>query len=153
MDKAITQQRATTTKIRAFGEEWHVPRGFGRVYSDTARDHMELLGKGKPGKVIDEIEALIRLVGYTASRNEIAAWNARQRVEVSVWAATEYARASDNPVQRHARPSWITVEPWKGPPRERPAHIKPENWGAFAGPSETPIVGAAIAVTSTTEAA
>ena len=117
-----------TTTIRAFGDAWRVPRGFGRVYRDVAHDHMQWLSQGKPGKVTDDVIAVIELVGYTATRDQVAEWNARQRVEACVWAATEYARASDNPVQRHPRPAWLRQDPWKGPERGK---------GVWQGPSPT----------------
>ena len=55
------------------------------------------------------------------------------RVEAVVYAATEHARASDNPVQRHPRPSWLPERAWQGPERGE---------GVWAGPSGTPIMEA-----------
>jgi hypothetical protein len=130
-----------TTTIRAFGDAWRVPRGFGRAYRTVARDHERWLAAGKPGKISDEVVDLIELIGYTATHEEVAEWNARRRVEACVWAATEYARASDNPVQRHPRPSWLTQDPWRGPPVDV-SRVRADLRGAFAGPTPTPIAGA-----------
>ncbi len=127
--KSLKKKRATT-KIRVLGEIWAVPRGFGRVYAQTARDDLALVAAGKPGKVISSVIDLLALVGYEATREQVADWDLRRRVEAVVHAASEYARASDNPVQRHPRPSWLPAVPWQGPRRGE---------GAFAGPSGTPI--------------
>lgn len=121
-----------TTKIRVLGETWRVPRGFGRVYARSVKEDLALIAAGKPGEVIGGIIDVLALVGYTATVEQVADWDLRRRTEASIYAATEYARASDNPVQRHPRPSWLPAQPWQGP------------WsgeGAFAGPSPTPIGG------------
>jgi hypothetical protein len=119
-----------TTTIHAFGDVWRVPRGFGRAYRTVVHEHVKWISDGKPGKVITDILAVIELIGYTATREQIADWNARRRVEACVYAATEYARASDNPVQRHPRPSWLIEEPWRGPERGK---------GVWRGPAPTSI--------------
>ena len=128
-----TKKAKKTTTIRVFNDVWRVPRGFGRAYQTIARDHATWLSEGKPGKVITDVLAIIEMVGYTAKRAQVAEWDARRRVEACVWAATEYARASDNPVQRHPWPSWLREDPWKGPERGK---------GAWQGPTPTPIVEA-----------
>jgi hypothetical protein len=74
---------------------------------------------------------LLALVGYHATIAQVADWDLRRRVEAVIYAATEHARASDNPVQRHPRPIWLPEQSWQGPERGE---------GAFAGPSGTPIV-------------
>lgn len=122
-----TKKKNTT--ITVCGERWDVPRGFGAVYRRVALAELAILAKGKPGKVIDEIETILRLVGYTASREAIADWPLRKRVEAQVYCANVYARASDNPVQRHPKPSWLP-DPWQGPWTGK---------GAFAGPTPTEI--------------
>ena len=123
--------RRRTTTIRVHGEDWRVPRGFGRVYRDLVRLEDEDLGKPHgPGRVIDGVIDVLALVGYAATREQVADWPRRQRVEAVAYAATEYARAGDNPVRRHPRPSWLPEDPWKGPARGE---------GAFAGPGGTPI--------------
>lgn len=120
-----------TTAIRVHGQTWHVPRGFGRVYRDLVRSEDEDLAMPRgPGRVIDVVIDMLALVGYAATRAQVADWLRRQRIEAIAYAATEHARAGDNSVQRHPRPSWLPEDPWKGPPRGE---------GVFAGPSGTPI--------------
>jgi hypothetical protein len=122
--------RRRTTAIRVLDKTWHVPRGFGRVYARVAKDDLSRVGTGKPGAEIATVIDLLALVGYHATVEQVADWDLRRRVEAIVYAATEYARASDNPVQRHPRPSWLPARPWQGPERGK---------GAFAGPTGTPI--------------
>ena len=122
------KQRATT--IRVLNETWCVPRGFGAAYRRVLKDHFALIAAGAPGKLISEVIDLLALVGYHATVEQIADWDLRRRVEAVIYAATEHARASDNPVQRHPRPSWLPDRAWQGPPRGE---------GAFAGPSGTTI--------------
>ncbi len=122
-----------TTKIRVLGETWRVPRGFGREYARIAKMDLALIRDGKPGEAIGGVIDVLALVGYAATVEQVADWNLRKRVEAVVYAATEYARASDNPVRRHPRPSWLPEDPWKGTPRGE---------GAFLGPSGTPIAEA-----------
>lgn len=129
--KAAAKQR--TTAIRVLDETWRVPRGFGAVYRRTLKDHFALIAAGEPGKLISEVIDLLALVGYEATVTQVADWDLRRRVEAVIYAATEYARASDNPVQRHPRPSWLPKVPWQGPQRGE---------GAFAGPGGTPIANA-----------
>jgi hypothetical protein len=119
-----------TTAIRVLGETWRVPRGFGRIYKDTARHDLALAGAAKPGEVIGTVIDLLGLIGYEATIKQVADWDLRRRVEAVVYAATEHARASDNPVQRHPRPSWLPERSWQGPERGE---------GVFRGPSGTPI--------------
>ena len=130
--------KQATTKIRVLGETWRVPRGFGRAYRDAARDDLALARAGKPGAVIDSVVDLLALVGYAATRDQVADWYLRRRVEAVVYAASEYARASDNPGRRHPRPSWLPRDPWKGPPADV-SRIRADLRGAFAGPGGTPI--------------
>ena len=123
-----------TTTIRILGpksETWRVPRGFGVAYRRVLRDHFDLLAAGEPGKLVSEVIDLLALVGYHATVDQVADWDLRRRVEAVIYAATEHASASDNPVQRHPRPSWLPERSWQGPDRGE---------GAFAGPSGTPIV-------------
>lgn len=126
--KATPKQR--TTSIRVLDETWRVPRGFGAVYRRVLKDHFALIAAGEPGKLISEVIDLLALVGYEATVGQVADWDLRRRVEAVIYAATEYARASDNPVQRHPRLSWLPATPWQGPRRGE---------GAFAGPSGTPV--------------
>lgn len=128
MKKAIAKQR--TTAIRVLDETWRVPRGFGAAYHRVLKDHFALIAAGEPGKLISDVIDLLALVGYTATVAQVADWDLRRRVEAVIYAATEYARASDNPIQRHPRPSWLPAIPWQGPQRGE---------GAFAGPSGTPV--------------
>jgi hypothetical protein len=131
--------RPRTTTIRVLGETWRVPRGFGRAYARAARDDLALARAVKPGQVIGTVIDLLGLIGYTATIAQVADWDLRRRVEAVVFAATEHARASDNPVQRHPRPSWLPERPWQGPPTDV-SHIRADLRGVFAGPSGTPIV-------------
>jgi len=131
-------KRPTTTAIRVLGETWRVPRGFGRAYARAARDDLALVRAAKPGKIIGSVRDLLALIGYEATIEQVADWDLRRRVEAVVYAATEYARASDNPIQRHPRPSWLPKDPWKGPPVDT-SRIRADLRGAFAGPSGTPI--------------
>lgn len=118
--------KARVTKIKVRGEMWSVPRGFGRVYRDTALDYTALPADRQISEVID----LLALVGYHVIEAQVSEWNLRKRCEAVIYAATEHARASDNPVQRHPRPSWLPRDPWQGPPRGE---------GVFLGPSGTPV--------------
>jgi hypothetical protein len=127
------KKKTATTAIRVLGETWRVPRGFGRVYADTAKHDLALALAVKPGEVIGIVIDLLGLVGYTATIEQVANWDLRRRVEAIVYASTEHARASDNPVRRHPRPSWLPERSWQGPEKGE---------GVFAGPSGTPIVEA-----------
>jgi hypothetical protein len=120
-----------TTKIRVLKETWSVPRGFGATYQRVLKDHFALIAAGEPGKLISEVIDLLALVGYDATVAQVADWDLRRRVEAVIYAATEHARAGDNPVQRYPRPSWLPERSWQGPERDE---------GVFAGPSGTPIV-------------
>lgn len=130
--------KARTTKIRVLDETWHVPRGFGAAYRRLLKDHFGLIAAGEPGKLISEVIDLLALIGYEATVEQVADWDLRKRVEAVIYSATEYARASDNPVQRHPRPSWLPDRPWQGPPADI-SRIRSDLRGAFAGPSGTPI--------------
>jgi hypothetical protein len=129
--KAKAKQRTTT--IRVLKETWRVPRGFGAVYRRVLKDHFALIAAGTPGKLISEVIDLLALIGYDATAEQVAEWDLRKRVEAVIYAATEHARASDNPVPRYPRPSWLPERSWQGLERGE---------GAFAGPSGTPIVEA-----------
>jgi len=129
------------TTIRVNGETWRVPRGFGKAYLRTAKDDLAMAGEGKPGEVISSVIDLLTLVGYEATREQVADWDLRKRVEAVLYAATEHLRASDNPSPRHPRPSWLPERPWQGPPADT-SHIRSDLRGAFDGPSGTPITEA-----------
>ena len=130
--------KARTIAITVNGETWRVPRGFGAAYQRVLKDHFALIAAGEPGKLISEVIDLLALIGYEATIAQVADWDLRRRVEAVIYAATEHARASDNPVQRHPRPSWLPEQPWKGPPADV-SRIRADLRGAFAGPSGTPI--------------
>jgi hypothetical protein len=127
-----------TTTIHVLNETWRVPRGFGAAYRRVLKDHFALIAAGEPGKLISEVVDLLALVGYEATREQVADWDLRKRVEDVIYAATEHARASDNPIPRHSRPSWLPEQPWKGPPTDV-SSIRSDLHGAFEGPSGTPI--------------
>lgn len=128
-----------TTTIKVLDTTWDVPRGFGAVYRRVLKDHFKLIADGKPGELIGEVIDLLALVGYHATIDQVASWDLRRRVEAVIYAATEHARASDNPIQRYPRPSWLPEQPWKGPPADV-SQIRADLRGVFAGPSGTPIV-------------
>ena len=131
--------KARTTQIRVLEETWHVPRGFGAAYRRVLKDHFALIEAGEPGKLIFEVVDLLALIGYAVTAEQVADWNLRKRVEAVIYAATEYARASDNPVQRYPLPSWLPERPWQGPPADV-SRIRAGLRGAFEGPGGTPIM-------------
>lgn len=94
--------RATATRPASV-ETWEVPRGFGATYQRIAQ-------RAVSARVLRDI---ISLVGYTATDETIAGWDARKRVELIAYAANCHARASDNPIQRHPPLPWLP-EPWQG---------------------------------------
>lgn len=122
--------KRATTSIVVNGRTWKVPRGFGATYRRFAKFDLELIGRGKPGAVITGIRDLLLLIGYEVSVSEVADWPLRKRVEAQVYAATEHARAGDNPVRRHPKPRWLP-RPWQGP--------YDHGTGVFAGPTPTVI--------------
>lgn len=130
--KSRTKARTTTIRVGKWspGETWRVPRGFGAVYRRALKEHYKMIAAGKPGKIIGEIIDLLALVGYHATIEQVVDWDLRRRIEAVVYAANEYARASDNPLPRHPLPSWLPKDPWKGSERSR---------GLVSGPSGTPI--------------
>lgn len=132
MGKVSVKRRTTTIRLGRWapGETWRVPRGFGAVYRRALKAHYALLVAGKPGRIIGEIIDLLALVGYHVTLKQVVDWDLRRRIEAVVYAANEYARASDNPLPRHPLPSWLPKDPWKGPKRSR---------GLVTGPSGTPI--------------
>ncbi len=103
------------TKIRALNETWDVPQGFGASYLRLLRDYAARIETDSPGVLISEVTGLLGLVGYHVTPEQITGWGLRRRVEAVIYAATEHARASDNPVPRHPRPSWLPELPWQGP--------------------------------------
>jgi hypothetical protein len=125
------------TEIRVLKETWDVPRGFGAAYRRVLKDHFALIAAGKPGKLISEVVDLLGLVGYDVTREQVANWDLRKRVEAVIYAATEHARASDNPVPRYPQPSWLP-KPWQGASRDV-SGIRADLRGAFAGPRGTSI--------------
>lgn len=140
MGKASTKRRTTTICLGRWapGETWSVPRGFGAAYRRVLKDHFDLVA-AEPGKLVSEVVDLLALVGYHATADQVVGWDLRRRVEAVVYAANEYARASDNPLPRHPLPSWLPKDPWKGPPADV-SQIRADLRGAFSGPSGTPIV-------------
>lgn len=128
MKHRAAKPRMTTIRVR--DELWKVPRGFGAAYRREIKRQFELIAKGKPGEIISVVSDLLALVGYEVTREQIADWDLRKRVEAVIYAATEHARASDNPIQRHPMLPWLPDRPWQGPHQGK---------GAFAGPGGTPI--------------
>lgn len=121
-----------TTPIRVKGQTWRVPRGFGAVYLRVVKADLELIGRGKPGAVLHGIIDVLALIGYAATPEQVADWDLHKCVEASVYAATEHARAGDNHVRRHPRPSWLPAHPWQG-------GLVTASPGVFSGPAGTPI--------------
>jgi len=119
------------TKIRVLNETWHVPRGFGAAYRRLLKDHFKRIANGEPGKIIGEVIDLLGLVGYHATIDQVANWDLRKCVEAVIYAASEHARASDNPIQQHPRPSWLPERPWQGGFENRNS--------VWSGPRGTPI--------------
>jgi hypothetical protein len=102
----------TTTIVTPFGT-WSVPRGFGAAYKRIAAIHARLLAADRPGQVIQMVRDLLGLVGFDATPEAIAEWDARKRVEAHVFAAYEHSRASDNPIPIHPKLAWLPA-PWAG---------------------------------------
>ncbi len=123
-------KKPTTTAIRAFGQTWHVPRGFGRVYRRFVKEDERNIACGTPGKITLDTITILELVGYTSTVHVVADWPARKRIEAVIWAATEHARAGDNPVRRFPKPAWLTAKAWAGPELGE---------GIWKAPSPTPI--------------
>lgn len=134
--RGATMATGSTTRFRVAGLKrkdesgrWravfeHAPRGFGRFY----RDHWN------PGA--ERVRRALARIGWTATDEEIATWTDTMRTEAFAYAHVVHARAGDNPVRRHARPSWLPGDPWKG---------EPWSIGQMSNPGPTPIVGARAA--------
>ena len=140
----MVRPKTRITKIRVRQETWRVPRGFGAAYRRVLKDHFALIAAGEPGKLISEVIDLLALIGYDATTDQVATWDLRKRVEAVIYAATEHARASDNPVQRHPRLRWLPEQPWQGPPADV-SSIRADLRGVFAVPRGTPIAEGAKA--------
>lgn len=125
-----------TTTIVVLGERWDVPRGFGAAYRREVARQMDSFRRGRSAEITSVVSDMLLMIGYEASVESIADWPLRKRVEAVVYAATVHARAGDNPVQRHPELEWLP-KPWQGKPADRPEHIRPDLWGAFAGPGPT----------------
>ena len=61
----------------------------------------------------DGISSLGLCIGYDASADVVATWDAAKREEFEIYAERVTLKASDNPVQVPPRPSWLP-EPWQG---------------------------------------
>lgn len=116
----------TKIYVSSLNETWQAPRGFGTAYRRLAND----FASAESPKVISEVIGLLGIIGYEATYTQVADWNLRRRIEAVIYAGTEHAMASDNPVPRHPRPSWLPERPWQAPSR---------GFGVFAGPGGTPI--------------
>jgi hypothetical protein len=102
--------------IDVLDEVWMVPYGFGKEYRRLALEHIYHYKTGKPERLFETVSDILGLVGYEASEEAIKRWGVRKRVEAQVHASNEHLRASDNPIRRHPRPSWMP-DPWLGPER------------------------------------
>lgn len=137
MKKKITR---ISFRLGSKMQNWSVPRGFGVAYREEAERQLKLFWQHKPGKMIDAVIDMMALIGYGPTRKAVADWDLRRRVEAIVYATNVHLRAGDNIIRRHPELPWLRdVEPWQGPPAKRPPHIRPDLWGAFAGPTPTPI--------------
>lgn len=116
-------------KVGSSWEKWEVPRGFGAEYRRAIEDDLSLVAKPNAGVILDIIQDSLALVGYAVTREQIAGWPLRKRVEARVYALREYLVAGDNPLQRHPKPEWLP-EPWKGPESGE---------GIWAGPAPTEV--------------
>ena len=79
------------------------PPGFKRLYVELARKPVSF----------EVLRSILGLVGYDAPVTTIERWTELQRVQATVWAYNEHARASDNILRRCPRPDWLP-EPWTG---------------------------------------
>lgn len=102
--------KPATTAIAAYGETWHVPRGFGAEYRRCVAWRKGV----DPARRDREVSDLLGLVGYEVSPETVGGWSNRERVDAEVWAAREHLTASDVPLPRCPRPDWLP-EPWMGP--------------------------------------
>lgn len=84
-------------------ECWRVPRGFGRLYKDNAKDLCEP----------EVLRDILGLIGYTANPKEIELWPTLRRVEALVYCSCVHTRAGDNPCPVPPKPRWFP-EPWEG---------------------------------------
>lgn len=106
----------TTTirfKLGSARQTWDVPRGFGAEYLRAIRDDLGLAAQPNPGAIIDVIQDTLALAGYAATREQIADWPLRKRVEARVYALREHLCASDCGLPRHPKLAWLP-EPWSG---------------------------------------
>ena len=132
---------AVTIVFGGESETWKVPRGFGAEYKREAARQFERIATHKPGEIIDLVIDFMSLIGYEPTRDAVAGWNLRKRVEAVVYSANVHARASDNPIRRHPDLPWLRdLKPWRGPPVKRRAHIRSDLWGAFEGLAPTPVL-------------
>lgn len=114
-DTTTVRVDATTT--------WEVPYGFGGAFREALFNQRSATLEDTYRTLSD----LLALVGYEASSEAIATWDLRKRIEAEVHAVREHLAASDNPVRRFPRPSWMP-EPWNG---------SESGEGVFAGPGGT----------------
>lgn len=115
--------------VRVLGKIWMAPYGFGVIYRQVAAEHIEYDRTGKPERLFETVSDMLGLIGYSASAEVVKSWSLRKRVEAEVHAANVHARASDNPIRKHPRPSWMPGA-WLGPERGE---------GVWGGPGPTPL--------------
>ena len=92
-----------TTKVQIEDMTYEVEYGFGALYRKIA--------KSLPTP--ETLRAILSLVGFTASEEEIKAWPLFRRIEAEAYALCVHLRAGDNPTRVPVRPAWFP-EPWKG---------------------------------------
>lgn len=108
--------RTVTIHLRDEHEEpvtWELPFGFGVEYRAIAEHFVKLYGHCGDDAA-DIVCDILGLVGYDASFEVVHGWELFQRVEAYVYARNVHDRASDNPLRRHPKPTWLP-EPWLGP--------------------------------------
>ena len=67
-------------------------------------------GVTRTNKELDILRDILLLVGLSFTPEEIATWTPEQRQQAERWAAAEHLYASDNPVKRLPRPSFLGGE-------------------------------------------
>lgn len=92
-----------TTKVRIEGTTYEVEHGFGALYRKLA---------AKPATP-ETVRAILSLVGFIASEDEIKAWPLFRRIEAEAYALCVHLRAGDNPTRVPVKPVWFP-KAWQG---------------------------------------
>lgn len=81
-------------------EVWEVPHGFGQEYQRRARNPIS-------AAVWCDI---LGLVGFEVTPTMFKKLTLKQVVESEIYATREHLSASDNAIQRHPKPEWLSNE-------------------------------------------